>query len=308
MSPPPVITVAHLMKEYGGGTRAVDDISFTVQRGEVFALLGPNGAGKTTTVEILTGHRRRTAGTVDVLGCDPWHDGRALRQLIGVVLQTAGIDADLTLTETVRLYAGFYRRPKPTDEVLDLVSLSGKRAERVRNLSGGQLRRLDLALALVGDPQLLFLDEPTTGLDPLSRREAWDLVAQLRDQGTTVLLTSHYMDEVQHLADRVAVIGHGRVVEESTPSTLAGRNLAEVRISFLAPYPGWVAELPSGPYEVESQGGEDVVLRSSEPTAALALVTGWAVGRGEELIGLTVTRPSLEEAYLSLTEQGRPQP
>jgi ABC-2 type transport system ATP-binding protein len=301
MTSPPVVRVDNLTKDYGR-RRAVDAISFTVERGEVFALLGPNGAGKTTTLEILTGHRRLTGGTVEVLGFDPWRDGPALRERIGVVLQKAGIDADLTVAETVRLYAGFYRKAKPVDELLDLVSLSPRRGDRVSALSGGQLRRLDLALALVGGPKLLFLDEPTTGLDPFSRREAWDLIAGLRTEGTTTLLTSHYMDEVQYLADRIGVMSHGHVVAEATPATLAGRDLAVATISFQEPAAGWEAALLPEVVDVERRG-DLVVLRSTEPTAALARITGWAAERGEELLGLTVTRPTLEDAYLSLTER-----
>jgi ABC-2 type transport system ATP-binding protein len=290
MTSPPVVRVDSLTKDYGR-RRAVDAISFTVERGEVFALLGPNGAGKTTTVEILTGHRRLTGGVVEVLGRDPWRDGPAVRQCIGVVLQKAGIDADLTVAETVRLYAGFYREPRSVSELLDLVSLSPRRRDRVSALSGGQLRRLDLALALVGDPELLFLDEPTTGLDPFSRREAWDLIAGLRAGGTTTLLTSHYMDEVQYLADRIGVMAHGHIVAEATPATLAGRDVAVATISFQEPAPGWEAALPSERVDLERRA------------ALLARLSGWAAGRGEELLGLTVTRPTLEDAYLSLTER-----
>jgi ABC-2 type transport system ATP-binding protein len=296
-----VVRVEALTKDYGR-RRAVDAVSFAVHPGEVFALLGPNGAGKTTTVEILTGHRRSSAGAVEVLGLDPWRDGPALRQRIGVVLQSAGIDSDLTVAETVRLYAGFYRQPKSVAEVLEGVSLLAQQGDRVRALSGGQLRRLDLALALVGDPTLLFLDEPTTGLDPFSRREAWELVARLREAGTTVLLTSHYMDEVQYLADRVGVMSHGHLVAEATPDTLGGRDLAVATISFQEPGTGWQTAVASGTVDVERRG-DVVVLRSTEPTALLARLTGWANGRGEELLGLTVTRPTLEDAYLSLTER-----
>jgi ABC-2 type transport system ATP-binding protein len=301
MAPAAVVRVDHLTKDYGR-RRAVDAISFSVEASEVFALLGSNGAGKTTTVEILTGHRRLTDGVVEVLGLDPWRDGPALRQQVGVVLQSAGIDADLTVAETVRLYAGFYRRAKPVLEVLDLVSLASRVDERVRTLSGGQLRRLDLALALVGDPELLVLDEPTTGLDPFSRREAWDLIAGLRDAGTTVLLTSHYMDEVQYLADRIGVMSHGHVVAEATPATLAGRDLAVATISFQEPAPGWETALPTEHVDVSRQA-DLVVLRSDAPTALLARLTAWAAARGEELVGLTVVRPTLEDAYLSLTER-----
>ena len=301
MTSRPVVRVDCLTKDYGD-RRAVDGITFDVERGEIFALLGANGAGKTSTVEIVTGHRRLSDGVVEVLGMDPWRDGPALRQRIGVVLQSAGIDADLTVAETVRLYAGFYRHPKPVLEVLDLVSLSPRRGDRVRALSGGQLRRLDLALALVGDPTLLVLDEPTTGLDPLSRREAWELIAARRDEGTTVLLTSHYMDEVQFLADRVAVMAHGHVVAEATPATLAGRDLAVATICFQEPGPGWEDVLHPGDADVERRA-DLVVLRSTEPTAVLARLTAWAAARDEELVGLTVTRPTLEDAYLSLTER-----
>jgi ABC-2 type transport system ATP-binding protein len=301
MSARPVIRVDRLSKDYGR-RRAVDEISFVVEPGEVFALLGPNAAGKTTTVEILTGHRRSSSGSVAVLGLDPWRDGNLLRQRVGMVLQSAGIDPELTASETVRLYAGFYRAPRPAAELLDLVGLADSGRDRVSTLSGGQRRRLDLALALAGDPELLFLDEPTTGLDPLSRRAAWDLIAGLRGAGTTVLLTSHYMDEVQYLADRIGVMAHGHLVAEATPATLAGRDLAMATISFQEPSSGWEAAVPPDAVDVERRG-DLVLLRSATPTALLGRLAGWAVARGEELLGLTVTRPTLEDAFLDLTER-----
>jgi ABC-2 type transport system ATP-binding protein len=242
---------------------------------------------------------------VRVLGLDPWHDGRALRGLIGVALQSAGIDADLTVRETLRLYAGLYRRPRPVAELLELLDLQATARQRVSALSGGQQRRLDLALALVGDPRLLVLDEPTTGLDPGSRRALWDIVRRLRDEGCTVLLSSHYMDEVQALADRILVLGHGHVVTEATPATLAGRDLAAATISFLTPEPGWEAALADQALDLEVRS-DTVVIRSSAPTAVLDRLTSWATAQSQELLGLTVTRPSLEDAYLELAERRSP--
>jgi ABC-2 type transport system ATP-binding protein len=219
--------VERLRKDYGR-LPAVDGLSFQIRRGEIYAILGPNGAGKTTTVEILEGHRKRTSGSVQVLGFDPGAGGRQFRERIGIVLQSSGIDAELTVREMVALYASFYALPRDVGATIEQVGLASKRRARVRTLSGGQLRRLDLALAVVGDPELLFLDEPTTCFDPNARRDAWDMIAGLRDAGATILLTSHYLDEVQRLADRVAVMSHGHLVEESTPDALGGRDIASM--------------------------------------------------------------------------------
>jgi len=297
------ITVRGLRVQYGS-FRAVDDLSFDVGRGEIFALLGPNGAGKTTTIEVLEGHRRRTSGYVQVLGVDPDRGGRAYRERIGIMLQGGGIDADLTVAETMRLYARLYRRPRSVGETIDLVGLTGQRGTRVGALSGGLERRLDLGLALIGDPELLFLDEPTTGFDPTARRSAWEMVQRLRELGMTVLLTSHYMDEVEHLADRVAVMRRGVIVAESTPRGLGGRDVAQALITFRVPYASWRDELVAGPWtEQPGPPGQDDVLtlRTDQPTRALAILTSWATERGEELSGLTVMRPSLEDTYLTIT-------
>jgi ABC-2 type transport system ATP-binding protein len=296
------IEVEGLRRAYGR-VCAVDGVSFQVRQGEIYALLGPNGAGKTTVVEILEGHRRRTAGSVRVLGFDPATGGRRFRERIGIVLQSGGIDADLTVAEVVRLYAGFYARPRSVPETIEQVGLSGKRRARVRTLSGGQSRRLDLALALVGNPELLFLDEPTTGFDPGARREAWQMIAGLRSSGTTVLLTSHYLDEVQQLADRVGILSHGHLVEESSPDALGGRNLADTVISFRLPAALAAADLPAGPWhEPELRDGE-ITIRTSQPTRVLAVLTSWAAGLGAELDALSVVRPSLEDTYLRITGQ-----
>ncbi len=297
---PAVIAVDRLCKSYGH-LRAVDGVSFRVWPGEIYALLGPNGAGKTTTVEILEGHRYRTSGSVRVLGSDPATGGRHLRERVGIVLQSGGIDAELSVAETVRLYAGFYAHHRDVRETIAQVGLSGKQRARVRTLSGGQLRRLDLALALVGDPELLFLDEPTTGFDPNARRDAWEMIAGLRHRGTTVLLTSHYLDEVQRLADRVGVMSHGHLVEEATPDTLGGRHIAGTVISFRLPPGLATAALPPGPWDEPERDGTDVVIHTDQPTRVLLCLTSWAAGCGEELERLSVVRPSLEDAYLRIT-------
>jgi ABC-2 type transport system ATP-binding protein len=264
----------------------------------VFALLGPNGAGKTTTVEILEGHRRRTAGEVRVLGFDPATGGRAFRERIGIVLQDAGFDEDFTVRELVVLYRGLYPRPLDPDAVIDSVGLADKRTARVKTLSGGQRRRLDLALGLIGDPQLLFLDEPTTGFDPSARRRAWELVEGLRDLGKTVLLTTHYMDEAEHLADRVAILVGGRLAALGTPAELGAGQHAAV-VTFRLPAGVDAAELP--PLDgVPAAEGLEWQLTTPHPTAALHTLTGWALGRGVEMPALTVRRPSLEDVYLDL--------
>jgi ABC-2 type transport system ATP-binding protein len=273
-----------------------------VEEGEVFSLLGPNGAGKTTTLEILEGHRRRSGGRVSVLGVDPELGGRALRERIGIVLQSAGIDAELSVTEVLSLYAGCYPRALPVAEVISLVGLEDKQRARVKTLSGGQRRRLDLALALVGDPDLIFLDEPTTGFDPAARRGAWRLVESLRGLGRTIILTSHYMDEVQHLADRAVVLADGRIVAEGRPDSLGARKPPQTVISFRLPPPHAIDELPGElQRSVASHNGE-VVLRTPNPTRTLSHLCGWALERDLELRALEVARPSLEDVYLQLTE------
>jgi ABC-2 type transport system ATP-binding protein len=291
------VEVEGLRKQYGE-LAAVDGLSFTIEEGEVFALVGPNGAGKTTTVEILEGHRQRTGGEVRVLGFDPATGGRAFRERIGIVLQEAGFDEDFSVRELVRLYRGLYPRSLDPDEVIDRVGLSEKRTARVKTLSGGQRRRLDLALGLVGDPDLLFLDEPTTGFDPSARRRAWDLVKGLRALGKTVLLTTHYMDEAEHLADRVAVVVRGRLVAIGTPAELGAGQQAAV-VSFRLPAGTAIGDLPplGGPPVAD---GLEWQVRTASPTAALHALTGWAMGRGIDVPDLSVRRPSLEDVYLDL--------
>jgi ABC-2 type transport system ATP-binding protein len=294
------IRVAGLRKRYGD-LEAVAGVSFEVAAGECFALLGPNGAGKTTTVEILEGYRERSGGEVEVLGFDPQHGERDFRERIGIVLQSAGVDRELTVEEIVALFGGYYPHPRDAGEVIELVGLGEKRAARVKTLSGGQLRRLDLALGIVGDPDLLFLDEPTTGFDPSARRHAWELVDSLRDLGKTILLTTHYMDEAQNLADRVAIIAAGRIVAQGSPESLGGRDVAAAVISFRLPDGATLADLP-GDLPAGIELDEDrVLLRTSTPTSAVHTLTGWALARGGELEALAVTRPSLEDVYLQLT-------
>jgi len=289
------ITVAGLRKSYGS-TEAIKGISFEVAEGEVFALLGPNGAGKTTTVEILEGYRRRDAGTVSVLGMDPESGGSRLRERIGIVLQECGFEELLTVEEMLARQAGYYPAPRPVEEVIDLAGLGDKARARVRTLSGGQRRRLDLALALIGGPDLVFLDEPTTGFDPAARRNAWDLVKRLGGLGKTVLLTTHYMDEAQYLADRVAVIAAGQLVAQGNPESIGGRDSGAALIRFMLP-----GGLPVSALPVRARlDGDHVVIESSDLTRTLHLVTGWALERGVELRALTVSRPSLEDVYLEM--------
>jgi len=293
------VSVAGLRKSYGA-VQAVRGVSFAVACGEIFALLGPNGAGKTTTLEILEGFRRRDAGRVDVLGLDPGDrsSGRALRERIGLVQQDIAVEPYLTVRETVARNAGYYPAPRDVDQVIDLVGLAGQRRQKVRSLSGGQKRRLDLALGLVGGPDLLFLDEPTTGFDPSARRDAWQIVRNLRGSGTTILLTTHYMEEAQALADRVAVIAGGQIVAEGAPSALGGRDAARARIRFALSPACSVADLPL-PASVAADGL--VTVEAAEPTAALHELTGWALRAGRALDRLTVDRPSLEDVYMRLT-------
>jgi len=289
------IKVDGLRKSYGP-IEAVKGISFEVAEGEVFALLGPNGAGKTTTVEILEGYRRRDAGTVSVLGMDPESGGTRLRERIGIVLQECGFEELLTVREILDRQAGYYPAARPVEEVIDLIGLGDKTEARVRSLSGGQRRRLDLALALVGSPDLIFLDEPTTGFDPAARRNAWDLVKRLCGLGKTVFLTTHYMDEAQYLADHVAVLAGGRLVAEGDPKSIGGRDSAPAVIRFALPQGMPVAALPVS----TKLDGDLVVVTTSELVRTLHILTGWALERGVDLEGLTVSRPSLEDVYLEM--------
>ena len=291
------IAVTNLRKRYGE-LEAVRGIDFEVAEGECFALLGPNGAGKTTTVEILEGYRDRDAGEVEVLGFDPARGGRDLRERVGIVLQSSGHFRELTVREVLELFGGYYPRPRATGEVIDLVGLGDKAGARIKTLSGGQQRRLDLALGLVGDPDLLFLDEPTTGFDPSARRRSWELIESLRELGKTILLTTHYMDEAQALADRVAIIAAGRIVAEGAPADLAAQRSTEIR--FTLPTEAGSAELPRISGEVATQG-RNVEISTDDPTRDLLALTGWAAARGAALDGLTVARPSLEDIYLTLT-------
>ncbi|MGH3094110.1 MAG: ABC transporter ATP-binding protein, partial [Gaiellaceae bacterium] len=278
------IGVAGLRKSYGS-REVLHGISFEVRTGEVFALLGPNGAGKTTTVEILEGYRKRDGGDVRVLGEDPGRAGSDFRARIGIVLQSSAVYHLLTVREIVELFAGYYPSPRSPAEVVELVGLAGKRDERVRTLSGGQLRRLDLALALVGDPELIFLDEPTTGFDPAARRQAWETIRDLRSLGKSILLTTHYMEEAQRLADRVAILAGGEIVGTGSPRDLLAAHAA-VEIRF-------------------RRNGNDVVIDTEEPTRVLHELTGQALADGVELEGLEVHRRTLEDVYLELTgEEG----
>jgi ABC-2 type transport system ATP-binding protein len=297
------ITVQGLRKAYGD-TEAVAGVSFTVSAGEVFCLLGPNGAGKTTTTEILEGHHARSAGEVRVLGHDPELGERALRERVGIVLQEAAAQAELTVAEVLTMYGRYYPRRRPVGELLELVGLEGTESRRVRLMSGGQKRRLDLALALVGDPDLLFLDEPTTGFDPSARRHAWDTVKQLCALGKTVFLTTHYMDEAQALADRVAVMVSGRLIAIGTPAEIGGRDTAPTEIGFALPAGVALADLPviAGAEVSEPAPGRALVVTPQGVPAAHAL-TGWALEHGHELRGFSVTQPSLEDIYLRLTAE-----
>lgn len=291
-----VIDVRGLRKSYGD-LEAVKGIDIHVDRGEVFALLGPNGAGKTTTVEILEGFRERTAGDVDVLGHDPADRAIDLRQRIGIVLQSTGVDPYLTVRETIDLYAGYYPHPRSVDEVIEVVGLEEKRDARVDKLSGGQQRRLDVAIGLAGDPELLFLDEPTTGFDPSARRLAWEMVKNLTALGKTVFLTTHFMDEAQYLASRVAVIARGEIVAEGPPSTLGGRDTMQTVIRFrLSDH---LDAMP--PIGRIATGDGTFEVHVDDATEAVHELTGWALEHDTRLERLEVTQPTLEDVYLELT-------
>src|SRR3984957_15668504 len=292
----PAVRVRELVKSYGG-VRAVRGVDLDIHPGEIFALLGPNGAGKTTTVEILEGYRRRDGGEVTVFAFDPGRERAKMLPRVGIVLQKTGVDRFLTVAETVTMYASYYPKPRPPAEVVDLVGLTEKRNSRGAPLSGGQLRRLDMAVALAGDPDLLFLDEPTTGFDPSARRDAWEVVKNLASLGKTVLLTTHYMDEAQYLADRVAVIADGRIVAEGAPGTLGDRNRAVAHIRYRLPDDQGARHELAG----EPDAAGFTVIASADPVRDLHRLTGWALDNGITLDGLEVTRPTLEDVYLSLT-------
>jgi len=299
----PVISVQELHHRYDDHP-AVRGIDLEVAPGEIFAFLGPNGAGKTTTLEILEGFRRPTAGRIRVLGEQPIHGGPKWRARLGIVLQESAPELGLTVRECLQLYAGYYPSPRPVGETLELVDLLGRANERASELSGGQRRRLDVALALIGDPELIFLDEPTTGFDPAARRAAWTVIDGLRTLGKTVFLTTHYMEEAERLADRIAVIAGGRIVASGTPQTLGDRDRAAARISFALPS-GWtVADLPDALLGdgAESQSGR-ASLSSTHVAADLHELSGWALDRGINLDELEVRRPTLEDVYLRLTER-----
>jgi ABC-2 type transport system ATP-binding protein len=290
-----VIEVQHLVKSYGD-VRAVRGIDLRIDEGEVFALLGPNGAGKSTTVEILEGHRVKTSGSVSVLGYDPTDRARDFRERIGIVLQETAVEDQLTVAEAIDIYGSMYPKRRPTGELIDIVGLEEKTDARIKTLSGGQRRRLELALGIVGDPDLIFLDEPTTGFDPSARRQAWSIVENLTSLGKTVLLTTHYMDEAQFLANRVAVMANGEIVAEGTPESLGDRQLAKTVIGFTA---ASVDTIPIADVQIGENGR--IEIRTDDPTRDLHVITGWAMERDIDLTDLTVARPTLEDVYLELT-------
>jgi ABC-2 type transport system ATP-binding protein len=294
------IEVRDLRKSYGE-VEAVRGVSFEVLRGEVFCLLGPNGAGKTTTVEILEGYRARSSGHARVLGMDPAHSERELRERVGIVLQQSGVQTDLTVAELIEMYGRYYSRRRPVDELIELVELGAKRDVKARELSGGQRRRLDLALGLVGDPDLLFLDEPTTGFDPGARRQAWSTIRSLCDLGKTVFLTTHYMDEAQHLANRVAVMSAGQIIALGRPEELGGRDLRPAEVRFTLPSEWSLGDLPDVPCEARTLEGDRVLVMTKEPVVAAQRITTWALEHDVDLGHFSVSQPTLEDIYLELT-------
>ncbi|HEY5272459.1 MAG TPA: ABC transporter ATP-binding protein [Acidimicrobiales bacterium] len=297
----PAVSVRHLAKSYGE-VEAVRDVSFEVEQGEIFALLGPNGAGKTTTVEILEGFRDRSGGDVETLGVDPATRAtqRWLRTRIGVVLQELAVEPYYSVRQVLSRNAGYYPTPRPVEEVIEMIGLKEKADDRVKRLSGGQQRRLDVGLGVIGNPLLLFLDEPTTGLDPSGRRDSWDLIRRLAAGGTTVLLTTHYMDEVEALADRVAVLSHGEIVASGTPTSIGGRDSGAVTIRFMLPKG---ATEPDVPVAVTSIDNGLVQIVTDDELRVLHTLTGWALDHDHVLIGLAVVRVTLEDIYLKLTRE-----
>ena len=295
-----VITVRGLVKRYGR-REAVRGIDLDVRRGEIFAFLGPNGAGKTTTVEILEGFRARSEGEVTVLGVDPAEAGSDWRQRVGVVLQESEPEPGLSVRECLALYAGYYAAPRDLDDTIALVGLEDKASTLAAQLSGGQRRRLDVALALIGDPDIVFLDEPTTGFDPSARRAAWEVVAGLRQLGKTIFLTTHYMDEAEYLADRIAVLAGGEIVAEGTPKTLGGRNRMTATIRFTLPDRLAIRDLPAGLRPLaETDRDHTICVRSESPLVHVQLLADWALAHGIDLPDLEVRRPTLEDVYLEL--------
>jgi ABC-2 type transport system ATP-binding protein len=299
----PAIEVRDLRKSYGQ-VEGVAGVSFEVARGEVFCLLGPNGAGKTSVVEILEGYRTRTDGDARVLGIDPATAARELREQVGIVLQECGVQPDLSVAELLEMYGRYYVRRRPVDELLELVELTEKRDVRAKKLSGGQRRRLDLALALVGDPELIFLDEPTTGFDPAARRQAWSAIRSLCALGKTVFLTTHFMDEAQYLADRVAIMTAGQIIASGRPDELGGRDARPAEIRFSLPA-GWsVGDVPALPGERRVAERDRIVVYTREAVRAAQILTSWAVERDVDLGHFSVTQPTLEDIYLELTGSG----
>jgi ABC-2 type transport system ATP-binding protein len=296
------IEVEGLSKSYGE-LEAVRGVSFEVGVGEVFCLLGPNGAGKTTIVEILEGYRARSAGSVRVFGMDPAAGQRELRERVGIVLQSCGVQQELTVAELLEMYGRYYAHSRPIDELLELVELTEKRDTRAKQLSGGQRRRLDLALGLVGDPDLIFLDEPTTGFDPAARRHAWATIRTLCSLGKTIFLTTHFMDEAQHLADRVAVMRAGEIIATGRPDEIGGRNERPTEIRFALPAGAALADLPTADAIDVSLDGELVLVRSQQGVRTTQAITAWAIERGHELERFSVAQPSLEDVYLELTAE-----
>jgi ABC-2 type transport system ATP-binding protein len=302
----PAIEVRDVHKRYGD-VEAVRGVTFDVEHGEVFCLLGPNGAGKTTIAEIAEGHRVPSSGSVSVLGQDPGAAPRALRDRIGVVLQASGIQQELTVGELLEMHGRWYSRSLTPDELIDLVELDAKRDTRAGELSGGQRRRLDLALGLVGDPDVLFLDEPTTGFDPHARRSAWTTIRTLCSSGKTVFLTTHFMDEAQFLADRVAVMVDGKIVASGPPEALGGRDELPTEIRFALPAGLGLGSLPELPGAAVSEDREEVLVTSPDGIAATHAITGWALERGIALTRFSVSQPTLEDVYLALTSATEPQ-